>query len=197
MSHGTPHEPHVRPIRPADRDRLAAFFDGLSMESRLRRFLAPKKTLSGVELKYLTEVDGRTHDALVAIDPADDSIVAVARYAAWPGQQHVAEIAFAVADDRQGQGLGTDLARRVVARARARGFTRLDASTLSDNLASRALLRRLGFVVTGASHGVLELRLRLECTESSPRHEAVRRGARRAGSGSRRPGRRRSASTPG
>jgi RimJ/RimL family protein N-acetyltransferase len=186
MTDEAKHNPHIRPIGPEDRERLAAFFDGLSEESRRRRFLAPKKTLSGAELKFLTDVDHRTHDALVAIDPADGSIVAVARYAAWPDRQHVAEIAFSVADGRQGQGLGTLLGRRLIPRARARGFARLDATTLVDNQPARALLRRLGFVSVGASQGVMELQLCLERPRLTPRHEPLRRAARRGRTASRR-----------
>ncbi len=38
----------------------------LSKESVQRRFLTPKSSFSRSELRYLTEVDGRDHVALVA-----------------------------------------------------------------------------------------------------------------------------------
>jgi hypothetical protein len=42
----------VRPLGPADRDRLTALFARLSPESRYRRFLSPKPELMPRELVY-------------------------------------------------------------------------------------------------------------------------------------------------
>ena len=73
----------TRQIRPADREALADGFARLSAKSRYRRFLGPKPTLSQRELRYLTEVDHVTHEAIVAFDAADGRMVGVARYAVW------------------------------------------------------------------------------------------------------------------
>ena len=57
----------IRPIRPEDKPLLA---DGLGAALGRRRvaqrFLAPKPRFTAAELRYLTEVDFRDHDALVA-----------------------------------------------------------------------------------------------------------------------------------
>src|SRR5215212_1825531 len=98
----------ARPIRPDDKDALVAFFARLSPESRRRRFLAPKPRLTARDLVLLTEVDGRAHVALVALD-REGAIVGVARYAGWPDCPERADVAFAVADDWHGRGLGTVL----------------------------------------------------------------------------------------
>ena len=45
----------------------------LSDESVHRRFLTPKRGFSRTELRYLTEVDGRDHVALVAEYPVSQS----------------------------------------------------------------------------------------------------------------------------
>ena len=76
----------VRPIRPTDKDALLDLFERLSPRSRLRRFLAPKPSLSRRELAYFTEVDHRTHEALVAVD-GDGVLHGVARYACGPGRR--------------------------------------------------------------------------------------------------------------
>ena len=151
----------VRPIAAADRDRLAAAFERLGKDSRYQRFLHPKPGLSEAELVSFTEVDHISHEALVAIDPRDDAIVAVARYAAACGECTTAELAVTVVDDWQGRGIGTMLARRLLPIARANGVTELIAVTFAENARARALLRRLGFRKTWSSHGVLELRLEL------------------------------------
>ena len=70
----------LRPLGSADRDGLAALFARLSPESRYRRFLSPKPTLTPQELAYLTDTDRLHHEAIAAIDPRDNSIVGVGRY---------------------------------------------------------------------------------------------------------------------
>jgi RimJ/RimL family protein N-acetyltransferase len=150
----------ARRIRPQDKPALARFFSRLSDESRRRRFLAAKPKLTTRDLAFFTEVDHDRHVALVALDH-DGAIVAVARYAAWPGRRDRAEIAFAVADTWHGRGLGSALAGRLVEHARRSGLAALTASTLSENGASHALLRRLGFRYLSTSAGVAEYELAL------------------------------------
>src|SRR5215210_2796815 len=151
----------ARRIRPEDKPGLARFFDRLSDESRRRRFLAAKPKLTTRDLAFFTEIDHDRHVALVALDRTG-AVVAVARYAAWPGGHDRAELAFAVADDWHGRGLGSALAARLVEHARRAGVAALTASTLSENGASHALLRRLGFVPLRTSAGVAEYELALD-----------------------------------
>ena len=150
----------ARPIRPEDKPALTGFFRRLSEESRRRRFLAPKPKLTARDLVFLTEIDHDRHVALVALD-REGAIVAVARYAAWPDRRERAEIAFAVVDEWHGHGLGSALADRLVDHARRSGLDALTASTLSENTAAHALLRRLGFVRRRSSPGVVEYELDL------------------------------------
>ena len=161
----------VRPIRATDKAALLDLFERLSARSRLRRFLAPKPGLSRRELAYLTEVDHRTHEALVAVAP-DGSFAGVGRYACEIGETTVADVAFAVADAWQGRGVGTGLARLVVERARANGIARLHATTLADNGPARKLLGRLGFAVCGIADGVLEVDLDLAAAPGAKRRAA-------------------------
>jgi RimJ/RimL family protein N-acetyltransferase len=156
----------VRPIDAADQDALLDLFERLSPRSRLRRFLAPKPSLSRRELVYLTDIDHRTHEALAAVD-ADGAFVGVARYACAPGETDVADVAFAVADARQGEGIGTGLARLLVDDARANGITRLQGMTLPENRPARKLLGRMGFRVSAVEAGVLELFLDLAGGEAA------------------------------
>src|SRR3954452_11897132 len=140
----------ARPIRPDDKDALLAFFARLSPESRRRRFLAPKPRLTARDLVFLTEVDGRAHVALVALDRGG-AIVGVARYAAWRDRPDRADVAFAVADDWHARGLGTELGKRLVDHARRAGVAALTGSTLSENAPARSLVRRPCFRHVGHS----------------------------------------------
>ena len=134
----------IRPIRPSDRALLENSRDRFSDESMRRRFLAPKPRLSGSELRYLTEVDGHDHYAIVAV-PVDDlgSIVAVARFVRLADDPETAEAAIIVADDLQGHGLGKRLAHELADAGRDRGVRRFTASMLTGNKAALALMRTL------------------------------------------------------
>jgi RimJ/RimL family protein N-acetyltransferase len=151
----------VRPLEVTDRDAFAALFARLSPDSRFRRYHGPKPALAPRELTYLTDVDHRRHEALAVIDRRDGSIVGVSRYVARVEEPRVADLAIEVADDMQGIGIGTLLARLIVDRASSNGFDRVVASTLWDNRRARALMRRLGFRAHTSEGNVLELYLAL------------------------------------
>jgi RimJ/RimL family protein N-acetyltransferase len=160
----------VRPIGPDDRSRLAEMFAGLSERSRYLRFHGAKPNLSERELTYLTDVDHRGHEALVALDAADGRIVGVARYATAPDTPGSADLAVAVADAWQGQGVATLLCGMLLARARANEMRRLTAVTLPENGPARRVLSRLGFELREGGD-VVDGELAL-----SPARPAARRG---------------------
>src|SRR3712207_2324700 len=95
-----------RHIRPDDKGRLATALGRLSPESRHRRFLMPKPRFSSAELRYLTEIDGFDHVAIVAVLADDpESIVGVGRFVRLREEPDTAEAAIVVGDHFQGQGL--------------------------------------------------------------------------------------------
>jgi RimJ/RimL family protein N-acetyltransferase len=152
--------PHyvIRQLGPDDRDALAHAFTRLSPESRRRRFLGPKPALSARELRWMTEIDHVSHEALAAV-AADGRIVAVARYNAWHDRAGAADLAVAVIDEWQGRRIGSRLARQAIARARANGFALLTGTTLWDNRPARRMLKRLGFRTVAADGALLDLEL--------------------------------------
>src|SRR3954447_15803428 len=88
----------IRAIRPDDREELAAGLRRLSPESRYRRFFTPTNELSASEVSYPNEVDHHAHEALVALEPASDDGIGVARFVRSPDDPALAEVAVAVAD---------------------------------------------------------------------------------------------------
>ena len=134
----------IRRIRPDDKRMLAKGLALLSEESRRRRFLGAKPRLTDAELRYLTEIDGETHFALVAV-LADhlDRVAAVARYVRSATDPAIADAAIVVGDTWQRQGLGRRLAIMLADAARERGVERFSATMLSDNPAALALMRTL------------------------------------------------------
>jgi RimJ/RimL family protein N-acetyltransferase len=135
----------IRPIGPDDHERLRASHARLSPESRYRRFLATKPELTSADARYLVEIDGSDHLALVATlpDQPGEPIVAVARYIRLPDDPAAAEYAVVVADDYQRQGLASELMTRLAHAAAARGVKRFRATMLADNVAIQRVTARL------------------------------------------------------
>lgn len=150
-------------LRPADAPLLADAFERLSEESRRLRFLGPKPALTPSELRYLTEVDGHHHEALAALDPATGRGVAIARFVRDPEQPDRAEVAVTVADEWQGQGLGTIMLSRLAERAREEGVARFTALVSTDNRGMRTLLSQVDSDATvhHVSSGIAEYEVEL------------------------------------
>ena len=155
-------EVSIRPIRADDKKLLAQAFEDLTPAGRYQRFFAPVERLSESDLAYLTEVDHRNHEALVAIDPDDGSLVGVARYIRT--NQNEAEVAITVSDRWQGRGLGSALLQRLVRRAASEGIDFFLALVLKDNKAATELFENLvpdmARTVRGAP-GQVEIRIEL------------------------------------
>ncbi len=134
----------LRSIRAEDKAALSDALAHLSPASAHARFLAPKSRFSASELRYLTEVDGHDHVALVAeLDGEPGRIAAVGRFVRLPEAPDTAEFAIVVGDDLQGLGLGSILAEDLVAIAKAEGITRFTATALSENAAIVRIMARL------------------------------------------------------
>ena len=135
----------IRPIRADDKFMLAEGLRRLSPESVQRRFLTPKRSFSRAELRYLTEVDGRDHVALVVENPAEPvrRLIAVGRFVRLQDDPEAADVAFTVADDWQGRGLGSLLGKHLAHSARNRGIRRFTATMSSHNVPAHRLMAKL------------------------------------------------------
>ena len=134
----------IRPVSAADKAELNAGLGRLSEASVHKRFLSPKTHFSASELRYLTEVDGHAHVALVAEEvEAPHRIVAVARYVSLHDEPGTADVAIVVGDALQGQGLGSVLAAHLAEVAVREGVLRFSATMLGDNRAAHRLMAHL------------------------------------------------------
>ena len=146
----------LRHIHPSDAAELRRGFLALSPESRYRRFFHEVGDLPDSALRYLTEVDGVDHVAIVAFGYAPDLKTEVGyglgRFVRVKDEPEVAEAAVTVADPMQRKGLGRLLALTLAEAARERGIRRFRAEVLASNFAMRQLLEELGAVVHAESN---------------------------------------------
>lgn len=134
----------VRHIRPADKDMLQSGLRNLSTKTVYQRFMGAKPRFTSTELRYLTEVDGHDHVALVAeLASRPGWIVGVARYVRLNENPDIAEMAILVVDEFQGRGAGSQLAELLAEEALRNGITRFRATSLRDNVAVHKVISRL------------------------------------------------------
>ena len=131
----------IRDLGSADEPLIDALHAALSPQSRYQRYHGPKPRLAPRERAYLAAADGRDHVALVAQDGLG-APVAIARFVRLRDRPQAADIAAEVVDDRQRQGIGSDLIARLARRAATVGVQRFTATVMSETGLRRSLVRR-------------------------------------------------------
>ena len=131
----------VRDLGPADEPLVDALHAGLSPRSQYQRYHGAKPRLSARERSYLAAADGHDHIALVALDGAG-APVAIGRFVRLRGRPAAADIAAEVLDERQHEGIGSDLVSRLARRAAAVGVRSFTATVMAETGLRRSLVRR-------------------------------------------------------
>lgn len=171
----------LRWIRPTDAELLRDGFARLSMASRLTRFFAPLHVLSDGAVRYLTQVDGINHAAIVALsvpgDRANDErALGVARFVRLAEDAKKAEVAVTVADDAQGRGLGRRLLATLAVAAQERGVETFAMYVLWSSARPRRLLLTLGAERRGRDGDVVEYAIATSAVASRARAVSIERG---------------------
>ncbi len=145
----------VRAIRPEDKTTLLESFSRFSEASVYKRFHGSKRHLTDEELKFYTEIDYLHHMALVASLDENDQIVGGGRYIAHDTSQppRSAEIAFAVADNFQGLGVGTIMLKHLIIIARDVGIGTFEADVLAENSAMIRVFKKSGLLMSKDHEG--------------------------------------------
>ena len=123
----------IRALKPEDQAGLITAVRRSSAQSLYRRFFGLKRHFSDQEIAYFLNVDFLNHVALIAEikEGGRPVIVGGGRYVVQePGK---AEVAFAVVDEYQGQGIGGALMRHLAGIANEAGLKELTAEVLPDN----------------------------------------------------------------
>ncbi len=159
-----------------DVDALVGLHQRCSPETLERRFHAAAPRVSATAARQLLEPPRGW--SLLAVQPArhlmhvmgagDDEVVATV--CAGELEPGVLEIGVLVRDDRQGEGIGSALVRRVAEEAAERGYRTMVAVTQPDNHGVPRMLGRAGLAFVPRVHaGLLELRIPLTDTDALPR----------------------------
>jgi RimJ/RimL family protein N-acetyltransferase len=152
----------IRALQPADEKDMLAAVDRTSAQSLHRRFFGAKRHFSESEKTFFLNVDFVNHVALVAVaqDAGRSLIVGGGRYVVV--RPATAEVAFAVVDDCQGQGIGAALMRHLTVLAGDAGLRELIAEVLPENVAMLKVFEKSGLQLntkrdTGVVHVALQL----------------------------------------
>ena len=117
-----------------DESGMRELFYSLSSEAVYHRFFQALKAMPHKRLQQFLQLDYDSEMAIVATTGKDENskIIGVARYVRNP-KANFAEVAFLVADDYQGKGLGKVMLRTLIEDAKSRGIQGFTADVMSDN----------------------------------------------------------------
>lgn len=128
----------IRPPADGDLAALGAFFAGLSLHTRVKRFFAPVSPGPAM-LRRLGGTAGQA-DVLVAVHRGVIIGHAMAVDQACADAGRVTDVGVVVADAWQRRGVGAALMRALLGRARARGVTEVSMDVLPSNRAVLAMI---------------------------------------------------------
>jgi acetyl coenzyme A synthetase (ADP forming)-like protein len=152
----------LRPPGRDDLDRLIGFFEDLSEESLYRRFHG-HPTVGAQMVDPILDPEWNERGALVGVQA--DRVVAAANYVRLRDARS-AEVAFAVADDFQGRGIGTRLLEQLASAAASVGIEEFVAEVMLDNSAMLRVFADAGFETTRETAlGTAEVHLALAPTD--------------------------------
>jgi acyl-CoA hydrolase/GNAT superfamily N-acetyltransferase len=135
----------LRPVRIRDEPLLKDFFYSLSDRSMYRRFLTPTVEMSHERLQDFVVIDYTKEMIILAVveESGRETLAGL-------GEYHLEEdglranVAFAVRDQYQNRGIGTELLRYLVQIARKQGLIGLTAEVLKENEPMLRVFEKLG-----------------------------------------------------
>lgn len=148
----------IRPIRPEDEPMIAEFHETLSDQTVYFRYLSALKLSTRVAHERLVRIcfiDYSRQIALVVVrqDPenGESKISAVGRLhldqQAYARGHREAEFALVVSDQMQGQGLGKELLRQLIAVGRREGVESIYGEISAENAVMQRICRSMGFQI--------------------------------------------------
>ena len=151
----------LRPVKISDEPLLKDFFYSLSDNSLYRRFISVRQDMPHERLQEFVIIDYTQQMTILATrqEGEREVIVGVGQYAIAEGA-HTAEVGFAVRDDYQGKGIGTELLTYLTYLAKRQGLLGFYAEVLFENRTMLHLFDKMGFdLKKRREEGVYELEM--------------------------------------
>jgi acyl-CoA hydrolase/GNAT superfamily N-acetyltransferase len=151
----------LRPVKISDEPLLKNFFYSLSDESMYQRFISVRKDIPHEILQDFVVIDYTKRQVILAIigDSTKETIIGIGQYN-LNRDMHTADIALAVRDNYQNQGLGIELISYLTYLAKRKGLLGFTAEVLLGNEPVFRLFDRMGFGIQKKNQsGVYEMKL--------------------------------------
>jgi acyl-CoA hydrolase/GNAT superfamily N-acetyltransferase len=144
----------IRPAKPVDERRIREHYYNLDKNDIFLRFFHEKTTFSTSEAEGKSQIDYIKDLTLIAVvgESGFDRVVGVGEYLLLM-DNNMGEVAFTVAKEFQGKGLGKIFIRKLAEAARENGIAGLIAYTAQHNQAMIRLFKTLPYKVKTAFDG--------------------------------------------
>lgn len=140
-------EVFLRPVKISDEPLLKDFFYSLSDASLQSRFMSMRTSMPHEELQHFVVIDYTRDMVILAItypEEEKEEVIGIGQYSVNTGT-HTADAAFAVRDEYQGHGIGTELISYLTYLAKKRGILGFTADVLSDNWGMLRAFDKMGY----------------------------------------------------
>jgi RimJ/RimL family protein N-acetyltransferase len=144
----------IRPAKPVDERRIQEHYYHLDKNDVFKRFFHEKTSFSTSDVESKSQIDYIKDLTLIGVvgEAGFDRVVAVAEYLLLL-DSNMAEVAFTVAKDFQGKGLGKIFLNKLAEAAREHGIAGLVAYTAPHNQAMIGLFKKLPYKIKTSFDG--------------------------------------------
>jgi acetyltransferase len=153
----------IRPIRPEDEPLMVRFHETLSEQTVELRYFGPQKLSQRVAPEQLLRIRCVDYDReMVLLVEQRDPIIGERAILGFGcliklHRSNDAEVALLVGDAWQGQGIGSELLRRLIQIGRDTGVARIIGEVLPDNQMMLRILPRFGFKLHRSMTGPVQV----------------------------------------
>jgi RimJ/RimL family protein N-acetyltransferase len=151
----------LRPVKISDEPLLKDLFYSLSDESMYQRFISVRRDMPHEMLQDFVIIDYTQKMVILAVlgEAGKETIAGIGQYS-LNRDMHTADIALAVSDRHQNQGLGYELISYLTYLAKNKGLLGFTAEVLVGNEPVFRLFERMGFDIQKRNEsGVYEMKL--------------------------------------
>lgn len=144
----------IRPAKPVDERRIQEHYYKLDKNDIFKRFFHEKTSFGTSDVESKSQIDYIKDLTLIGVvgESGFDRVVAVAEYLLLL-DSNMAEVAFTVAKDFQGKGLGNIFLNKLAEAAREHGIAGLVAYTAPHNQAMIGLFKKLPYKIKTSFDG--------------------------------------------